>query len=100
MSERFDLRTAEEKENTIGFVVATEQFPYHPRRIVAASFAREAEFEAVWETFNNWTGYKRVRRAGANYRPKLKADESLSIYRGRQYWPDWYVDKVEGGDVE
>lgn len=90
MREVYDLRSAEDKDNTVGFIVATEQFGNFPRRLIAAALMSESEHEPVWEAFNNWESYKRVRRTGGDYRPNLKEGESLYIYPGRQYFPDWY----------
>ena len=79
-----DKRTKEEKENTIGYIVANDSFMSGwgnapGRSIFAIPVNTWHQFEIVENNMRNRSEMKYVRQCGRNWRPKLRDGDHLSI---------------------
>lgn len=81
-----DDRTAEERDATIGFWVATDSFlsgwgQAKGRSLVACPVVSAADREVVEQRFDRRGEFKRVRYcSGKEYRPRLGPGDHLHIY--------------------
>jgi hypothetical protein len=83
---RQDDRTAEEKQSTIGFWVATDKFlsgwgNAPGRSLVACPVTSAEDSEIVERRFNLRSDFKRVRWvSGKNFYPRMSDRDHLHIY--------------------